>query len=215
MGDLGDYDLGEGTEPEPPQEPIEPRHRLAPGLVAGLLALAAVAAGTVVWLTGRTHHGTGKLTQPKPPATHTQIPVRAAHDFDPLGDNHVEHPDQVGLAIDNQPDTAWTTETYIGNQLGKAGVGLYLDASPGVAAQTMRIVTTTPGFTVQIYARSSHPPLTWPDPGWKLVGSASRVKKRADIRLSTGGVRYRYYLMWITSLGPVGQVAINELALYT
>jgi serine/threonine protein kinase len=195
--------------------PFRLRHRIA--AVVALLALIAVIVGGIVWLTPRTHHGTGKLAQPKPVATHQQVPLRAsaAHDFDPLGDNHVEHPDQVGLAVDSQPDTSWTTETYQAAQLGKAGVGLYLDASPGVRAQTLRIETATPGFTVQIFVRNSHPPLTWPDSGWRQVATAAHVKARQDVRLQTGGGRYRYYLMWITSLGPNDQVAIKELALYT
>jgi len=32
--------------------------------------------------------------------------------------------------------------------------------------------------------------------------------------LSTGGTPYRYYLVWITSLGSHNQVAVNEIALY-
>jgi serine/threonine-protein kinase len=195
--------------------PFRLRHRIA--AVVTLLAVAALIAGGLVWLTGRTHHGTGKLPQPKPIATHGQVNLRAsaAHDFDPLGDNHVEHPGEVGLAVDNQPDTSWTTETYQGGQLGKAGVGLYLDASPGAAARTLRILTATPGFSVQIFVRNTPPPLKWPDTQWQLVGSVAHVKARQDIRLATAGGRYRYYLMWITALGPNNQVAISELALYT
>jgi serine/threonine-protein kinase len=195
--------------------PFRLRHRIS--AVLALLVIAAVAVVVVVWLTGRTHHGTGKLAQPPPPATHAQVQLRAsaAHDYDPLGDNHAEHSNEVGLAIDRQPDTAWTTETYQGNQLGKAGVGLYLDVSPGASARTLRIDTATPGFSVQIYASSTRPVLTWPNKSWHLVGGAASVKNRDDIRLTASGVKYRYYLMWITSLGPNDQVAINELALYT
>jgi eukaryotic-like serine/threonine-protein kinase len=194
--------------------PFRLRHRVA--AVLALLVVAAVVAGGIVWLTGRTHHGAGKLAQPRPVATHEQVPLRAdaAHDFDPLGDDH-EHSDQVGLAVDSQPDTSWTTETYQDAQLGKAGVGLYVDASPGAAARTFRIDTATPGFTVQIFARNSRPELKWPDPAWHLLGSAQHVKKRDDIRLSTDGTKYRYYLIWIISLGGHDQVAINEVALYT
>ncbi len=35
------------------------------------------------------------------------------------------------------------------------------------------------------------------------------------IALNAAGVRYRYYLVWITSLGSHQSVAINEIALYT
>src|SRR4030081_258243 len=44
--------------------PFRLRHRIA--AVVTLLAVAALIAGGLVWLTGRTHHGTGKLPQPKP-----------------------------------------------------------------------------------------------------------------------------------------------------
>jgi eukaryotic-like serine/threonine-protein kinase len=200
--------------------PFRLRHRVV--AVLALVIAGVVIAGVVVWLTSRTHHGTGKLAQSKPVATHSQVSLSqsAAHDFDPLGDNHEEHPNEIGLAVDGQLETRWTTESYNAGQLGKAGVGIYLDAAPGVSALKFRIDTSTPGFAVQIYARDNHPPLTWPDAGWRLVGSASHVHKRQDIKLTTNGTKYRYYLMWITSLGanhgvPNALVAINELALYT
>ena len=195
--------------------PFRLRHRIA--AVVALLAVIALVVAGVVWLTPRTHRGTGKLQQPKPVASHSQVPLRAsaAHDFDPVGDQH-EHPDQVGLAVDSQPDTSWTTETYQGNTLGKAGVGLYLDASPGEKiVRTLRIETSTPKFAVQIYASNTRPSLTWPSQAWHLVGGDPSVRARDDIRLATAGARYRYYLVWITALGPNDQVAISELALYT
>ena len=194
--------------------PFPVRHRIT-AVLAVLVVLAAVAGG-VVWLTTRAHHGTGKLAQPIPARSHGQIPLcqSCAHDFDPLGDNKAEHPDEVGLAIDGQPDTKWTTESYLNADLGKAGVGLYVDASPGTGAGDLRIDTDTPGFSTQIYARTGHPPLTWPDPGWHLIGSANHVKRRQDIPLTSGRARYSYYLLWITNLGGNPQVSINELALY-
>jgi hypothetical protein len=76
MGDLDDYDLGESREPEPPQEPLEPRHRLAPGVVAGLLALAAVVLfGT--WLFFRKPGGTPPRPSPRGEATLPPSPSAA------------------------------------------------------------------------------------------------------------------------------------------
>jgi len=195
--------------------PFRLRHRIA--AVTALVLFAALVVGAIVWLGGRTHHGTGKLAQPRPVATHAQVTLcqSCAHDFDPLGDNKVEHPNQVGLAIDGQLNTAWTTESYLNANLSKAGVGLYVDADPGTTASTMRIDTDTPGFSVQIYARATPPPLVWPDAGWHLIGTASSVKRRQDIRLSSANTRYRYYLVWITNLGGHDSVALNEVALYT
>lgn len=195
--------------------PFRVRHRTA--MLAVLLCLVLAGAGVAVWLaTTRTHHGTGKLAQPAPPAAPQQVQLcqACAHDFDPLGDNKQEHPGEVGFAIDNQPDTKWTTETYQGGNLGKAGVGIYLDAAPGVSARFLRVESETPGFSAQIWARNGNPPLAWPDAGWHLIGSVSKVRRRTDIKLSTAGAKYRFYLLWITSLNGIDQAAINEVALY-
>jgi eukaryotic-like serine/threonine-protein kinase len=194
--------------------PFRVRHRITV-VLCGLVLVAAIGGG-VVWLATRTHHGTGKLPQPVPVATHTQVQLcqSCAHDFDPLGDNKAEHPNQVGLTIDGQLDTKWTTESYQNANLGKAGVGIYLDANPGTVARALRVDTDTPGFAAQVYARTGPPPLVWPNSGWHLLGTAAKVKRRQDIQIASAGARYRYYLLWITNLGGNDQVAINELALY-
>jgi serine/threonine-protein kinase len=92
---------------------------------------------------------------------------------------------------------------------------LYVDAgSSRVAARAIRIDTTSPGWGVQIYASNTQPNLDMFS-GWTLVGSASTVNKKQNILLNTGGMRYRWYLVWITSLPPGGQTAyINEATLY-
>ena len=109
--------------------PFRVRHRLAASLFA-LVVLAAVG-GSVAWLATRAHHGTGKLEQAAPAVAHTQIQLcqSCAHGFNPLGDPKTEHPDP-GLAIDNDPSTAWTTQHYYGANLGKAGVGIYVTPEP-------------------------------------------------------------------------------------
>jgi eukaryotic-like serine/threonine-protein kinase len=193
--------------------PFLVRHRTSAVILTLIVLLAG--AGVAVWLGTRTHHGTGKLVQSPPPAAPQQVQIcqSCAHDFDPKGTGG-EHHNEVGLAIDGQPDTKWTTETYQAGNLGKAGVGVYLDATPGTTARAMRIDTDTPGFSVQIYARTDRPPLTWPDGGWHLIGSVTHVRRRQDVRLTSGSTKYRYFLMWITNLNGTPQVAINEVALY-
>ena len=92
-----------------------------------------------------------------------------------------------------------------------------MDIKPGVAAGSMVIDTDTPGYAVTIYARNSRPnPETFDTgaQGWVKVGSAPSVKKTQTIKLSTGTTKYRYYLVWITSLGAHSHVDVNEIALY-
>ncbi len=190
--------------------------RPANAVVVALVLLVAVAAATV-WVATRTHHGTGKLALPAPPRAPTQVPLcqNCAHGYNPLGTPSQEHAQTAGLAIDTNPNTAWTTQTYYSAQLGKAGVGIYVDASPGTSARVLQIRTNTPGWTATIYARNGTPPVSQGPPGgWARLGAATNIRRTQNIPLSAAGVRYRYYLVWITGLGGHMQVAINELTLY-
>jgi eukaryotic-like serine/threonine-protein kinase len=200
-----------------------PLRMRAPIVLIGLavIVLALVGGGTL-FLANHTHRGTGPLPQPAPKATPHQVSLcnSCAHDYNPdaLSGPKNQHPDQVALAVDGNRNTKWTTETYFNDTLGKAGVGIYVDARPGVAAGSMVIDTDTPGYAVTIYARSSKPnPNTFDvgNGGWGKVGGAPSVGSTQTIRLSTGETRYRYYLVWITSLGHHAQVSVNEIALYT
>jgi hypothetical protein len=136
-----------------------------------------------------------------------------ASGFNPLSTPSNEHPD-ASLAIDNQVGTAWTTQTYYSGTLNKAGTGLYIDARPMTSARVLRIITTTPGFTATIYARKDQPPPTWPDSGWAKVSAPTVVSHKQDIQLTGSDTKYRFYLVWITSLGNHPSLAVDEVTLY-
>jgi eukaryotic-like serine/threonine-protein kinase len=200
-----------------------PLRRRQPAVVAllGLLLVAAVAAA-LVFLAPRTHHGTGTPPQPAPKATPHAVSLcdSCARDYNPdaLSGPKNQHPTTVNLAIDGDPNTAWATESYVNDTLGKPGVGIYVDAKPGVAAGSMILDTDTPGYAVAIYGRSAKPNPNAFDigaKGWVKLGVAPKVAKRQTIKLSGGKTRYRYYLVWITSLGAHSHVDVNEITLYT
>ncbi|HEY8624932.1 MAG TPA: protein kinase [Solirubrobacteraceae bacterium] len=190
-------------------------------MIIALLLIVAGLVAAAVFLAPRTHHGTGPLAQPAPAAglTHIELCATCAEDYNPVapaGSDKTQHHETVPLAIDANRNTAWTTETY-SNGLQKAGVGIYVDAKPGVAAHELVLDTETPDYRVVIYGRVNTPnPAVWdPGPnGWVKVGAAGSVHATQKIMLSTGGTPYRYYLVWITSLGSHNQVAVNEIALY-
>jgi eukaryotic-like serine/threonine-protein kinase len=184
-------------------------------IVAVALVLAALVAGAVV-LGGRAHHGTGTAANGARSGPLVQIPLRsdAAHDYDPGGDGH-EHPEDTAFAIDNDPTTFWRTETYRGGVLGKAGVGIYVDASPGTVVRQLRIHTPTPGFGAAVYVAASALPPSISDPGWQQVATVPNVASTQTVPLDTAGQRSRFVLLWITALPPGGdRVEISELALY-
>jgi eukaryotic-like serine/threonine-protein kinase len=196
--------------------PYRLRHRVIAAVLT--LLVAAGGAGLIVWLGTRTHHGSGNLAVKAPASASALSQVRlcgsCAFGFNPLGSPTYEHPD-ASLAIDNQLNTYWNTQTYYSGKLQKAGVGLYVDARPGTTARVLRIITDSPGFTATIYARNSQPPIRWPDPGWAQVSATTTVARNTyDIRLASGSTRYRYFLVWITSLGGHDILGLDEVTLY-
>jgi serine/threonine protein kinase len=191
------------------------RVRIPHLVVLLVLVLAAGAVIAVVLLASdNTQRG---VTPPKvvPSVPNTEVvplKTKAAKDFDPYGD-HVEHSADVGAAIDDDPKSEWSTESYEGGELNKPGVGIYVDASPGVAATRLALRTTTPGWSGAVYAAKSGPPEDSLD-GWTKVGTIDAARKTEQIPLDTGGQRYRYYLVWITKLPEGGtKASIGDLAL--
>jgi serine/threonine-protein kinase len=199
--------------------PYSLRHRAVTGTLGLILLAAVVAAG--IWLATRAHHGTGRASQ-SPPSQLAQVGLcqTCAHAYNPDGLNGdtAQNDNQAGLAVDNDPQTKWQTEQYYSGTLGKPGVGVYVDATPRVVARELRLVTETPGFTAQVWARNTPPQPNSSDfnqpGGWVQLASQPYVHHNQDIGLP-GSAPYRYYLIWIVSLPPGQQsVSLNEIALY-
>jgi serine/threonine-protein kinase len=193
--------------------PFRVRHRIV-AVVLLLIAFAGVVAGAV-WLGTRAHHGTGKLAikAPQRKLQQVQLCQTCAQGFNPLGSPTNETPN-ASLAIDNQLGTYWDTQQYYDRKLDKAGTGIYVNASPGTTAQVLRIIDATPGFTATIYARNDPPPIRWPDPGWNQISAPATVAGNTSIPLTSGTTPYRYFLVWITSIGGHEQLSIDEVLLY-
>jgi len=186
-------------------------------LAIGAMLAVVVLVAAIIAIGDRTHHGTGTQRTASAGGALTAVGLSsdAAHDYDPLGDG-AEHPEQTAFAIDGNPETVWTTESYDGGALGKAGVGLALDAMPGAVFRRLRVQTPTPGFAASVYVAGRGPlPRTLPDPGWKLVATVASVSSRQTIDLDTAGQRSRWVLLWITRLPPgQNRAQISELTLY-
>jgi serine/threonine-protein kinase len=191
---------------------------------ASLALLGAIVALVLVLLADHTHSGVA----PDVAAKHGQHPVRlsqtAAHDYNPFGTG-LEHPTQVSNVVDGDPNTTWSTEHYVEGTLGhKPGVGLYLDADPGVAARAIEIQTAAPGFAAAIYASNDfHRSLPYGDTtpltqrGWVQLAPARTIDSHTTVPLSNpSNTRYRYYLIWIVKLPQSSEVAeISEATLFS
>lgn len=191
--------------------------------LASLVALAGAAVLVLTLLAGNTHRGTGAGdVGSKPGLEPVSLAAGAAHDYNPFGTD-LEHPKQVGNVLDGDPNTTWSTESYVEDRLApKPGTGLYLDAAPGLRARAVEIQTPTPGLQAAVYAASrfdSELPFgasqSLAERGWLQLAAPRTIGRQTTIRVDTGGVRYRYYLIWITQLPPNSESAqISELTLF-
>jgi eukaryotic-like serine/threonine-protein kinase len=194
---------------------------------ASLALLVAIVAIALVAAEQQGERGTGVAPDVGSSSGLQPIPLSqtAAHDYNPFGTGP-ENRNRVQNVVDSDPNTVWSTEQYYEGTLKKAGgtgVGVYLDASPGVAAKAVEIQTPTPGFAVQVYG-ANHILLSLPygDPtplaarGWQgPLGSSSGARGRERITLKSGSPAYRYYLVWMTTLPPGQQSAsISDLTLF-
>jgi len=199
--------------------PADTRRRVplrlrVPAWLLALLALGVVAGAVVAIVVAKDNaeRGTKPAGVSAPPGLSiVQLKTQAAEDFDPFGGDG-EHPEEASAAIDDDPRSSWSTESYQGGVLNKPGVGLYLDASPGVVAKKLELRTSTPGWSGAVYAAKSGPPESLD--GWQRVADLNDVQRRQQVDLDTAGQRFRYYLVWITKL-PEGQTkaSISDLAL--
>ena len=120
--------------------------------------------------------------------------------FDPQG-NGDEDPGGVGLALDDDPSTLWTTDTYHGNaHFGglKSGVGLLIDLGKVKSVDTARLLLSLPGANIELRAGDAVPAQAD-----DLTEVASRLDSPANLTLRLPHlVKARYWLVWITSLPP-------------
>src|SRR3954470_11259556 len=205
------------TLPEPKRRrlPLRLRHPAWLFAAAVVVVLAAVAI-ILFGLRERTERGTGPPPAEKPPSGLQAVSLGqdSAHAFDPPPGDGSEHSDEVAFAVDRDKSTTWSTESYSGGTLNKPGVGLYVDASPGVAAGALQVSTPHDGWAASVYAAASGPPDKLGD--WTQLAPNVTVKGNKERwQFTTRGKRYRYYMLWVTSLPPgQQQVRVSELTLY-
>ena len=138
------------------------------------------------------------------------LEVQSIVDFDPQGTGG-EHPDEVELAIDGDPATAWTTENYDDSLelLGKDGVGLVLDLGEAEVAGVE--VQGCSGCSLEVGHASSDPTGAADASGFEIVGETDSAgdAESFDFDATTD----RYWLVFITALpgGGGGSAAISEV----
>jgi serine/threonine-protein kinase len=118
--------------------------------------------------------------------------------FDPFGSGG-EHDDELGLAVDGNAETAWTTERYDKPDLGglKPGVGLVLGLDRPTKLARLELDSPTTGWSVQVFVTSEDGASldSWGAP----VGTADDIDGSTVVDLH--GAPGSRVLVWITSLG--------------
>ena len=186
---------------------IAPGRLRRPHRFVALVALTALAAVALALALTTDLGGTKRGTPPaKASGPLAQVPLTAAHDYDPYGTNKSEHPLETGNVLDPNRDTTWSTEQYSGGTLSpKPGVGIWVDTAQALAARRLDIRTPTPGFKARIYGSNAS---LFSGAGSDTFSSWGRplasvtVEPLKHIYVNTHGQTYSHYLVWIVSLPP-------------
>jgi hypothetical protein len=226
----GSYD-GPPTGETDKDEDGARRHRL---VVIGLPLLALIVVIALAWwvgstlldVTGPVDEDQGSTPSVSAPADASQAPgstaaagapvgIVDAEVFDPLGDGEPENDQDVELAYDDDPSTAWSTLEYRGSPAFgnlKDGVGLLLDLGDAEALSGVTISTTAPGATVEI--RTADEPADELD-GFEPAADGT-LEDSTELAFDEP-VTARFVLVWITGLvrsadgfsAAIGEVTVH------
>ncbi len=127
------------------------------------------------------------------------------------------------LTIDGDPSTGWSAQVNPATAPAMAE-GVVIDLKSTKKIASVKLVTTTPGLTLQIYgANTKTAPTSITDHAWVPLSRSLTVKKRhAKIGLRNKTKAYRFITVWISgapasSLGTPekpGRVTLNEIELF-
>jgi eukaryotic-like serine/threonine-protein kinase len=173
-------------------------------IAIGVLALLAIAAIVIGLLAARGSNDNGGAANAR-----TRVQVSGVTSYDPFGDNKEEHSAAAVNVTDGNPATYWSTERYNdAPSLGKAGVGVVVDAGTVVDLSQLVVVTDTPGFTAEIQATNTQGGTPVKVSDSKVVGPTTTFE------ISSSGPK-RYYVIWITKLPSNQNYAhVNEVRAY-
>ncbi len=139
------------------------------------------------------------------------VELTDAGDHDPGGDDSQENPGEVGLAIDGDQATGWSTVTYASEEFGnlKEGVGLWVALDGPTDLDELELTTEPAGASIAVFGGDAPPE---PDAQPSAWGSelASATAEDSTITVELDG-EAEVLLLWITELPPGNTVDIREV----
>jgi tRNA A-37 threonylcarbamoyl transferase component Bud32 len=167
-----------------------------------VLGLVAVAGWTAALVTGELP-GSGSFGRDGASAASGPVAPVEVRPFDPPPGDGVEGLSEVSLAVDDDRDTAWTTDTYRGRpDLGglKPGVGLLLDLGQPAELGSVQLVLESSGGAVEIRAGNDRPSAAT---DLELLAEADDPDEEMTFQVDSDEPA-RFVLVWFTSLPERG-----------
>jgi hypothetical protein len=166
----------------------------------------------------KTSGGSAPAEQPSP----ILLDTNAASTYNPYGYSASWFGDP-SLAIDGETTTAWTAQVNPA-VAPKMAEGLVLDLKTAQKVGSVKLITSTPGMTAQMYgANGTTLPASITAPAWVALSPSLNARKRSTkIKLRDANRAFRFVALWIsqapqsalgTSTAP-GRVSVNELELF-
>jgi serine/threonine protein kinase len=158
-----------------------------------------------------TSRATTGQSSPSASASPTTLTGVTATAFDPQGDPPEENPEEARLAVDGDPSTAWSTQTYTQNfgPLGlKTGVGLVLDLGADHEVNQVDLTTVGSPTQVQIYVTSRKPTSLQ---GIDVAGQTTVTGTHGEVTLDPAPTG-RYVVVWLTQLPTAARGFRGEVA---
>lgn len=162
--------------------------------------------------------GSGGATGPEPILLDTD----AASTYNPYGYPAGGFGDP-SLTIDGDTTTGWSAQVNPATAPAMAE-GVLIDLKSSKKLSFVKLVTSTPGITVQVYgANVKTVPASITDPAWvPLSKSVTIKKKRARLALKNKTKAYRFVTVWVSgapqsSVGTAeapGKITLNEIELF-
>jgi serine/threonine-protein kinase len=178
-----------------------PRRRRSWTLPLVFAGLAVLAIGAVVVGLAALRDRNEK---PTPVPVSTPVHLGAIGSYDPPPGDGNEHSADAPKAVDGDPATYWTTETYRDfASTGKKGVGLVLSTrSAGPRITRVTLQTNTPGFSAQLMTGNSQGV-------YHAITDVKSIQSGTTFAVSKGSVQ-AILVVWLTAL-PANYAHVNEV----
>ncbi|MDQ2826421.1 MAG: protein kinase [Actinomycetota bacterium] len=207
--------VGADTPPHgiPPTFAKSKRRWMVPAVAIIAVALTIGVVGIIFARSdaGQRFLGTTKTPALPAAAKDTTIPRPTPSAFDPSGDGH-EHDSDLGLLVDGDPSTAWSTEQYNSRLADlKPGVGVVLQLDSSHKLSRMRVTSATQGWAAQVFIADAPKPTVQ---GWGPPVASNNNVGGGETTFDLGGRSGGAVLLWITDLGTGNAaVSIGEVTL--